>query len=159
MRQHSVISRPLYKSTRIVLVVLLSALVASCAPTGEPGSENAFEWYANGCVTAAEVAQELYLGADSPLGRQAAEKSLDALVSAGKQVSLSLPENSEAQVGLNQLLETLKSRPRLTDLSESDREKFEKNREAIAGVIGEVGQMCRSVFAGFDTTAQPSPPK
>lgn len=157
MKNNRAIRLPLLASALSFLLSI--GLLTGCAPgeTSATDPSNTFEWYAEGCVKAAEAAQGLYSGADSPIGRQVAETALDALVGAAKEVSNSLPQDSTVTPRLESVLDMLESRTPLTDISEQDKERFEQNKAVVLDAIGEVGQMCRSVFAGFEVTETPQP--
>jgi hypothetical protein len=150
-------------SRRRSLLRHASALVAglalvACSPSDLTGPDggNTFQWYADGCVNAADVARSLYASADNPVSRTLAEKSLDTLELAGAKVVESLPQESPFRTELSDALAKLDSRIPLTDISADEREKFERNKLVVDGAISEVGQMCRSIFAGFESTRSPS---
>jgi len=145
-------------SPLIIVVTVLGLSLSSCAPGEDsPISSNTFEWYAQGCVKSAQAAQGLYRSADSPLGRQVAENGLDVLVAAGDQLLQALPADLTEKTRLDKALEVIRDRDPLTALPENDKKRFERNKKVILHSVGEVGEICRSIFAGFDSTRQPSP--
>lgn len=143
----------------VVALTVLGFSLSSCAP-GEDSlvSQNTFEWYAQGCVKSAQTAQGLYRGADSPIGRQVAEKGLDALVSAGDQLRQALPADLAETTRLDRALQLIRDREPLTTLPAENKKRFERNKKVILHSVGEVGEICKSIFAGFDSTRQPSAP-
>jgi hypothetical protein len=149
--------------TRVHLLAIAASavlLAAGCAPTSGTGgapADDAFAWYADACVTAADAARSTYSSADGPVSRVLAEKSLDALELAASRALESLPPDTAAYGELARALKQLQSRTPLTEVSPEEKAKFERNKAVVDAAIVEIGEMCRSVFAGFDTTQSPSP--
>jgi len=147
---------------RCITLSLVAAVVGltGCA-TSNPGAEtgpDAFRWYADACRTAATTAGDLYASADSPIMRQIAERALDGLVFAAQKVIENVPLGPEQGAELSELLEPLNNRTPLTDLDEQDTKKFRQKQQVVLHSISEVGEMCRSIFAGFDSTRSPEAP-
>lgn len=146
-----------FLSSTFIAIAALALTACSPAQIGDGGGANTFEWYANGCVTAADTARSLYASADSPLSRTVAEKALDALEIAGARVVEALPADNSARAELLAALAKLDARIPITDISSDEQAKFERNKAVVDEAISEVGQMCKSIFTGFDATLSPSP--
>lgn len=141
------------------LAAAAALAVTACSPAqvGDGAEANTFEWYANGCVSAADTARNLYASADSPLSRTVAEGALDALEIAGARVVDALPQDNPIRAELAAALTKLDARIPITDISSDEQAKFERNKAVVDEAISEVGQMCKSIFTGFDATLSPSP--
>lgn len=141
-----------------VLVGLQCVLLAACSPANVPTSSwgQDFQWQAQACVSAAETASDLYAQADGPIVERLADGTVDGLLAAATTVAESQVISPDVASRLSGVIDQLKSRVPLTD-SASLGGDTQEQREAVLFAISEVGDMCRSVFAGFDSTVSPIP--
>lgn len=147
------------KMAVIAAVGLQCALLAACSPADislPPVGED-FQWQAQACVTTAETASDLYGKADGQIAERLADGAVDALLVPAATVAESPFISPDIASRLSRVIDQLKSRVPLADEVSLSGQSAEEQKQAVLYAISEVGDMCRSVFAGFDSTMSPAP--